>query len=135
MLSTSTLIIGLGESGLAMARFLATQHAEQAIVGALTVLDSREDPPGLKALSVEFPQVRVVTAPLDAELALGLLAQHDQVAWSPGLSIHHGQSAVLYRQAFAQGKPVVGELDLFAAALEQLKTLMNEAPAGDATTH
>ena len=47
--SRLTLVLGLGESGLAMARWLARQGE------ALRVADSREAPPGIDTLRAEVP--------------------------------------------------------------------------------
>jgi UDP-N-acetylmuramoylalanine--D-glutamate ligase len=116
------LVVGLGESGLAMARSIA-QFAT-----TLTVVDSRENPPGLAQLSAELPQVAFVSAALDSEAALALLATHEVVAWSPGLSPHTGPSAVMHQAAIAAGLTVAGELDWFAAMLKSLRETRGYAP-------
>ena len=48
------LVLGLGESGLAMARWCAQQGAQ------VTVADTREDPPQLATLREQVPHARFV---------------------------------------------------------------------------
>ena len=122
------LVAGLGESGLAMARWCALQGA------ALTVLDSRAAPPGLAALRAELPAARFVAAGLSTEAAQALLAEADRLAWSPGLSPLAGEAAVLHQAARQRGLPVEGELTLFARALAQLRAARGYAPAVAAIT-
>jgi UDP-N-acetylmuramoylalanine--D-glutamate ligase len=120
MFTQSTLIVGLGETGLAMARFLASKRDPLNAPAHLCVLDSREAPPGLGALQSEIENLPFVCASLASEQALSLLEDFDQVVWSPGLSPVHGESASLYQAAVAKGKTPLGELDLFAQALQEL---------------
>ncbi len=101
------LVVGLGDSGLAMATWLSKCGAK------LTVLDSREVPPQKAALHQSLPEAHFVHAPLAEFKCEGF----DLVAWSPGLSIEMGESAALYHTAKAQGIEVLGELDLFLSAL------------------
>jgi len=56
------LILGLGISGLAMARWCARQGAR------VTVADTREAPPHLAALREEVPQAAFVAGAFDASL-------------------------------------------------------------------
>ncbi|MFV0679317.1 UDP-N-acetylmuramoyl-L-alanine--D-glutamate ligase [Ottowia sp.] len=104
------LVLGLGVSGLAMARWCANQGAQ------VTVADTREAPPQLPALRAQVPSARFVTGPLDA----GLL---DDAAWrvvcrSPGLAPADVSAVVAAAQE--RGVAVLGELDLFGAALKAL---------------
>jgi UDP-N-acetylmuramoylalanine--D-glutamate ligase len=102
------LVVGLGESGLAMAKWLA--HC-----GALvTVLDSRDNPPQKATLDTLLPEAKFVQADLNAFVPEGV----DLLAWSPGLSIEIGASAALYQSALGRGIEVLGELDLFLSALK-----------------
>jgi UDP-N-acetylmuramoylalanine--D-glutamate ligase len=97
------LILGLGESGLAMARWCARQGAR------LRVADTRAQPPGAEELAAAIPAVDLVTGPFDA----GLLDGVDRLAVSPGLDPRGGIVAL----ARERGIPVTGELELFAEAL------------------
>ncbi|MBL8388385.1 MAG: UDP-N-acetylmuramoyl-L-alanine--D-glutamate ligase [Hydrogenophaga sp.] len=104
------LVLGLGISGLSMARWCVRQGAR------VTVADTRENPPSLAALRAECPSVAFVAGPFDD----GLLARErwQMIARSPGLP----PEQLLTARAWAQshGAALVGELDLFAQALEAL---------------
>ena len=102
------LVLGLGLSGLALARWCARQG------WAVTVADTREAPPGLDALRRELPAARFVAGPLDAALARGKAC-----VWrSPGLS--PAQFGPIFDTARADGARVGAELDLFSAELSRL---------------
>ncbi|MET0509493.1 MAG: UDP-N-acetylmuramoyl-L-alanine--D-glutamate ligase [Burkholderiaceae bacterium] len=105
-------VIGLGESGLAMARWLDRHGAR------VSVLDSRDSPPSATALASDCPGARFVPGPL----TLGRFDADDlpeALYWSPGLSPHIGAAAALFGEAMAAGIAVRGELDLFADELER----------------
>ncbi|HVR48608.1 MAG TPA: Mur ligase family protein, partial [Pseudorhodoferax sp.] len=106
----SVLILGLGASGLAMARWCATHGAR------VTVADTREAPPQLALLQAELPQVRFVAGAFSAALVEGQDVR--AVYRSPGLS--PTQLAPVLDAARAIGLAVGGELDLFAQALHDL---------------
>jgi UDP-N-acetylmuramoylalanine--D-glutamate ligase len=105
------LILGLGASGLAMARWCALHGAH------VTVADTREAPPQLALLEAELPAVRFVAGPFTAALVDGQPVR--AVYRSPGLS--PAQLAPVLDAARAIGLPVGGELDLFAQALKDLR--------------
>jgi UDP-N-acetylmuramoylalanine--D-glutamate ligase len=115
---TPVLVLGLGASGLAMARWCAASQAR------VTVVDTRAQPPGLEALSAELPNVvfKQVES-FGAELVQG--TEIRAICRSPGLS--PAQIAPVLEAARAAGLPAWSELDLFVMALEQLK--INEAYA------
>jgi UDP-N-acetylmuramoylalanine--D-glutamate ligase len=112
------LVLGLGESGLAMARWCARQRA------TVSVWDSRETPPQLGELREALPQATVRSGELTAELLQGM----QRVLKSPGLSPHDARIAPLLQAAHEQGVPVQGELDLFMQALEQLRVERDYTP-------
>jgi len=98
-----TLVVGLGKTGLSVARYLARQGVPVAIV------DSREDPPGLAALRAELP--------VDVALFLGGFREEaferaEQVVVSPGVPLGEPRIAA----AVARGIPVIGDIELFAQA-------------------
>lgn len=107
------LILGLGASGLAMARWCARHGAK------LTVADTREAPPQLEALRAELPDAVFVGGPFSAALVEGTAVR--AVYRSPGLS--PASVAVVVDAAKAVGLPVGGELDLFARALADLRVV------------
>ena len=100
------LILGLGESGLAMARWCARQGAR------IRVADTRELPPGLTQLRIAVPEATFIAGPFDKTLLEGI----DVLTLSPGLSA--GQMLIF--EARARGIPVLGEIELFAHALREL---------------
>jgi len=106
------LILGLGLSGLAMARWCARCGAQ------VTVADTRPAPPQLAALHLHLPGARFVNAAFDAALVHG--TQLSAVFKSPGLAPH--EVAVVYQAARAGGIRMSGELGLFSDALADLKT-------------
>ncbi|MGE3924136.1 MAG: Mur ligase family protein [Lautropia sp.] len=103
-------VIGLGESGLAMARWAARAGAR------VTVLDDREQPSHAAQLAQTVPQARLLRGPFDFA-ALAAAGPVDLLAWSPGLSPVVGPAAALHRAAVAAGLPVHGEIDFFADEL------------------
>jgi UDP-N-acetylmuramoylalanine--D-glutamate ligase len=118
MTGQQVLVLGLGESGLAMARWCARQGA------ALRVWDSRETPPQLQALRAAVPATEL----LGAELGESQLDGVTRVLKSPGLAPHDPRVAPLLAAARARGIAVMGELELFIEALAALKADAGYAP-------
>ena len=112
------LILGLGASGLAMARWCAHAGAE------VTVADTRETPPQLAVLQTEWPAVRFVSGPFVSSLVEGTSVR--AVFRSPGLS--PDVVAPVVDAAQAMGLWQGGELSLFAAGLQDLKSRTGYAP-------
>lgn len=104
------LVLGLGASGLAMARWCALAGAQ------VTVADTRPSPPQAAPLASEWPDVCVIQSQFDARL-------FEREAWtlvcrSPGIA--PAQMEGLAQAARTVGVPIVGELGLFAQALQAL---------------
>ncbi len=112
------LILGLGASGLAMARWCAHAGAD------VTVADTRDTPPQLAALQGEWPAVRFVSGPFVASLVEGTSVR--AVFRSPGLAPE--VVAPVVDAARAMGLWQGGELSLFAAGLQDLKARFGYAP-------
>ena len=112
------LVLGLGASGLAMARWCVRAGAQ------VTVADTRSAPPQLALLQAELPSVRFIAGPLSAELVAG--QDVTSVYRSPGLAPQ--EIAPVVDAARAIGLPVGGELDLFAKALAALAQQHGYAP-------
>ena len=112
------LILGLGASGLAMARWCAQAGAD------VTVADTRDTPPQLVALQAEWPGVHFVAGPFVARLVEGTSVR--AVFRSPGLAPE--MVAPVVDAAHAMGLWQGGELSLFAAGLQELKTHFGYAP-------
>ena len=107
----NVLILGLGASGLAMARWCERCGAQ------VTVADTRPAPPQLAALQTSVPAATFVNAGMDKALLAG--AGFDIVLKSPGLS--PGSVSGVMAAAQAQGIACGNELSLFAQALTDLK--------------
>ncbi|MGL6108880.1 MAG: Mur ligase family protein, partial [Rubrivivax sp.] len=116
--SQTVLVLGLGESGLAMARWCARCGA------VLRVWDSREAPPQLEALRAAVPGATL----LSGELGEAQLDGVQRVLKSPGLAPHDERIAPLLQLARERGIAVQGELDLFVQALAELKAQQGYAP-------
>ncbi|MBK9445297.1 MAG: UDP-N-acetylmuramoyl-L-alanine--D-glutamate ligase [Betaproteobacteria bacterium] len=100
-----TLVLGLGESGLAMAKWLAREGAR------VRVADSRAVPPNAAELAT-VPGAELVAGPFADATFAGI----DLVAISPGLPVQEAN----VQAAIARGVPVVSEIELFAWAVRRL---------------
>lgn len=109
------LVLGLGESGCAMARW-AHRSSAQVILADTRSTDGTSLP-ALARLRAELGDLMF----FGGEPGQQWLDQIDLIAWSPGLSIETGVSAEFYRTAREAGVEVVGELDLFVQGLAALR--------------
>ncbi|MDO5668042.1 MAG: UDP-N-acetylmuramoyl-L-alanine--D-glutamate ligase [Alcaligenaceae bacterium] len=116
------LVLGLGETGLASALWCLRQGAK------LRVADTREEPSGLADIRA------AVAAHSDADISYALgascltaetLEGIDSLVLSPGLSPNQSPLKEFLEQAKTQGIEVIGEIELFARALRDLKTSQN----------
>ncbi len=114
----TVLILGLGASGLAMARWCVRHGA------SVTVADTREAPALLATLREELPGVTFVGGAFTPELVQGTAVR--AVYRSPGLA--PAVIAPVVNAAREIGLPVGGELDLFSRALADLR----DVPAAEA---
>lgn len=118
------LVLGLGASGLAMARWCARCGAE------VLVADTRDNPPQLPALRAQLPQAQFVAGPFDEALVQG--RELYAVLRSPGLA--PSDIAPVLRAAGACQASVWGEIDLYSQALAALREAQGYAPAVLAVT-
>ena len=102
------LVLGLGDTGLSMARWL---HAHGARV---TVADTRAQPPHAGLLARELPKIVIERGGIrDVSVR-----NADLIAISPGIDRRTPEVA----DAIRRGTPVAGDVELFAQALPQLKS-------------
>jgi len=100
--SDKKLIVGLGRTGMSVARHLRSQNISFAVT------DSRAAPPELDALKAMAPDVVVKAGGFDQSL----LDDVNEVIASPGVSL---REPVLV-EAAKRGLPIVGDVELFARA-------------------
>jgi UDP-N-acetylmuramoylalanine--D-glutamate ligase len=112
------LVLGLGESGLAMLRWCARHGAR------VRVWDSRETAPNDAVLAAELPQVQRLRGELNDEVFAGVRL----VLKSPGLAPGDARIAAPLQRVADTGVLVQGELELFARALADLKVQQAYAP-------
>ncbi|MES2901851.1 MAG: UDP-N-acetylmuramoyl-L-alanine--D-glutamate ligase [Pseudomonadota bacterium] len=111
------LVLGLGESGLAMAQWLARCGAR------VRVADTRDVPQRLQALGESVPDAQFIGGPLNE----ALLDTIDFVSVSPGL-MPGRELAEIAPACAARSIPLWGEIELFAQALAVLKEERGYAP-------
>jgi len=96
-------VLGLGETGLSMAKWLTRRGARVAVA------DTRAAPPNADALHRACPEATLVTGGFKRELFTGI----DLVAISPGVPLVEPE----VHAAIVRGVPVAGDIELFAQAL------------------
>tara|TARA_B100001057_G_scaffold331247_1_gene331558 strand:- start:1267 stop:2622 length:1356 start_codon:yes stop_codon:yes gene_type:complete len=95
-----TLIIGLGESGLSCARYLAARNV------AFWVADSRSKPPNLDDFRSQFPDVDVQLGGFQESSLLSA----SRIIVSPGVSLKTPELS----KARTLGIPISGDIDIFS---------------------
>lgn len=121
--SPLVLVLGLGISGLAMARWCASHGMR------VRVADTREQPPHAALLHREVAGAECVWGqPLSAQLLCNALGHHEvsAVYCSPGLAL--AEVAAVRSAAAQAGVFFGGELDLFSQSLRQLQQAHGYAP-------
>lgn len=108
------LILGLGISGLSMARWCARCGA------VLCVADTRANPPGLQALRDLVPNLEFIAGDFNARLIGEKEAQVTRILVSPGLMPDDAGVVAVLKAAREQSVLVQGELELFVEALAQV---------------
>jgi len=107
----SVLVIGLGETGLSMVRWLSAQGAR------LRVADSRTAPPGLSDVEQYVDAKEIIRGELTDATFEGI----DLIAISPGVPLYEPAIA----RAVARGIPVAGDIELFAQQLNPQSSLLS----------
>jgi UDP-N-acetylmuramoylalanine--D-glutamate ligase len=114
----TVLVLGLGESGLAMARWCARCGA------TVRAWDSRESPPQASALNEFVPAAQLISGDLHDAAFMDV----QLILKSPGLAPHDVRIAAPLAKALERGILLQGELELFAHALADLKVERGYAP-------
>ena len=96
-------VVGLGDTGLSMTRWLARHGAH------VRVADSRATPPHAAALARDLPQVELSTGRFSRDI----FAAADAIAISPGVDPRQ----TVIADEIARGVPVVGDVEIFARAI------------------
>lgn len=113
--SKSVLVIGLGETGLSMVRWLSSQGAR------LRVADSRAVPPGLSDVLQYVDNKKIICG----ELTDAVFEDIDLIALSPGVPLYEPAIA----RAVARGISVAGDIELFAQQMQDAGCRMQD-PGG-----
>jgi UDP-N-acetylmuramoylalanine--D-glutamate ligase len=100
------LVLGMGETGLSMVRWLVGAGAR------VRAADSRQVPPALDAIRKILPEDAIYTGAFSPEA----FANIELIAISPGVTVKEP----LVQRAASRGVPVVGDVELFALAIEEL---------------
>ncbi len=96
------IVVGLGQTGLSCARYLARCGL------SFSVMDSRDNPPGLAEFRSEFPSTSLLLGAFDA----AQLCAADEIIVSPGVALSEPAIAA----AIEHGVAVCGDIDLFVRA-------------------
>ncbi len=100
----SVIVLGLGETGLSMLRWLSAHGAR------VRAADSRSNPPGLAEAKKHLVEPLIHCGAFSDELFAGA----DLIAISPGVPLREPAVA----RAVASGIPVAGDIELFAQQLD-----------------
>ena len=98
--SKRVLVLGLGDTGLSVLRWLATKGA------VLSVADSRDNPSNIDDLARDMPHVTVYTGKFKAHILLDA----ELIVISPGVAL----SEPAVQAALSHGVTVIGDVELFA---------------------
>jgi len=97
---SNRIIVGLGKTGLSVARYLHSAGA------GFCAVDSRLDPPGLAEFTKEFPQASVTLGEFPADQLL----MADELIVSPGVSLETPE----IKAAIEAGVAITGDIDMFS---------------------
>jgi UDP-N-acetylmuramoylalanine--D-glutamate ligase len=103
--TSNVLVVGLGITGLSVARYLHKLGFQ------FSVVDSRENPPNSQELKTLSPEIQLTAGAFQAkdfETATHLIV-------SPGISLNE----LIIQTAVQNGAKIVGEMDLFACATDK----------------
>jgi UDP-N-acetylmuramoylalanine--D-glutamate ligase len=101
------LVLGMGDTGLSMTKWLTRLGAE------VRIADNRTAPPNREALEQVIPATKIYNGPFRAEA----FDDAELIAISPGIPL----AEPLVQEAVKREIPVVGDIELFVQALDQLE--------------
>ena len=116
------LIVGLGETGVAAARWCARKGM------ALRIADTRQSPSGLESLKENLGETQVEYELGCDVFPLSLLEDVSCLVLSPGLAPGLSPVKELLEAAVQANVEIVGEMELFARALQELGEQQQYAP-------
>ncbi len=102
--SSLNLVIGLGKTGLSIARYLKKRDH------SFCIFDTRPNPPGLAIFKEEFPKVQFYFEHLPHELAPNV----SEIICSPGVSLEHPD----LKYFIEQGVPIIGDIECLARVIK-----------------
>jgi UDP-N-acetylmuramoylalanine--D-glutamate ligase len=104
----SILVLGAGDTGLSVVRWAERMGAR------VRVADTRTNPPGLDELRSRHPGVEFIGGARGDKSAGSLFGDAELIVASPGVAIAGPACDPAIARAIAQGKTVVGDVELFA---------------------
>ncbi len=117
---THYLVVGLGATGLSCVRFLREQGKQ------VSVIDSRNEPPGLADIAASWPEVAVHTGGFDERV----IALADVLVMSPGVPL----ATPAIAEAVSRGVRITSDIELFAESFEGRKVLITGSNAKSTVT-
>jgi len=121
-LRASVLIVGLGQTGAACALWCARRG------DAVRLADTRAEPAGIAALRKDLADAQVEYCLGQAVFGVDLLEGITSLVLSPGLAPDQPPVGALLAAARERGIEVIGEIELFARALAELRETHGYTP-------
>jgi len=118
--SINSVIVGLGKTGLSVARYLASQDKEFAVV------DSRDNPPNADDLKKDYANVPYHFGDFNSDW----FTTAEQLVVNPGIAIATPE----IQQAKQSGAEIIGDIELFAREIGQTKPIVAITGSNGKTT-
>ena len=118
--SINSVIIGLGKTGLSVARYLSSQNKSFAVV------DSRQAPPNAEELKADYSEVPFHFGDFDSTW----FESADQLVVNPGVAVTTPE----IKKAKDSGVEVIGDIELFVREIGQTKPIVAITGSNGKTT-
>ncbi len=118
--SINSVIVGLGKTGLSVARYLASQNKEFAVV------DSRDNPPNADDFRNDYAHVLYHFGDFKSDW----FTTADQLVVNPGIAVATPE----IQQAKQSGAEIIGDIELFAREIGQTKPIVAITGSNGKTT-